>query len=85
MQTALMSKGNDKLPLMLISLVSFFIALAVYFTGALNPYKRGERKLNKLMRDMPEVPDFEEWSLQNPPKEEVKAQRAYRRNRRKGA
>ena len=81
MQTALMSQGSNKVFGIFLSLASFCAVVAVYFTGLLNPYKRARRELDKRFKDLPEVPDFEEWCLQNPDKEDVKAQKAYKRRR----
>ena len=81
MQAAIVSDGTAKVFGIFLSLASFCAVAAVFYTGILNPYKRARRELDKRFKDMPEVPDFEEWCLQNPDKEDVKAQKAYKRRR----
>jgi hypothetical protein len=34
----------------------------------MNKYKRAVRRVNKLLKEMPEVPDFNEWAKSNPVK-----------------
>ena len=78
MQAALASEGVNQILGFALSLGSFCAVLGVFYTGILNPYKRTRRELNKRLKNKPEVPDFEEWCLQNPDKEDVKAQKAYK-------
>ncbi len=58
--------GETNVPLIFLSLASFLLVCGVYFLGLLNPYKRATRQLAKRMKDMPEVPDFDEWCRQHP-------------------
>ena len=82
MQTAMGSTGANKLLGYALSIGSFLLAVAVFYTGVLNPYKRADRQLKKLLKGKPEVPDFQQWCLDHPDKEDVKAQKAYKRRRR---
>ena len=78
---SLARRGQDgaNVPLIFLSLGSFALVAIVYFTGILNPYKRDVREVNKRLKDMPEVPDFADWDLAHPNKEDRKSAR----NRRK--
>ena len=73
LQTAMSSQGGANVLLIFLSVGSFAMVAVVYYTGMLNPYKRAVKNVNKRLKEMPEVPDFYEWSAQHPTKEERKA------------
>jgi cation transport ATPase len=79
LQAAMNSPQGANVGLIFLSVGSFVLVAAVYFLGLLNPYKRAVRELNKRMKDMPEVPDFVEWDLANPGKQDRKANKKRRR------
>ena len=67
LQSAMNAKpGETNVPLIFLSLGSFMLVCVVYYFGLLNPYKRARFQLKRRMKDMPEVPDFDEWCLQHP-------------------
>lgn len=67
LQSAMNAKpGETNVPLIFLSLGSFLLVCIVYYFGLLNPYKRATHQLAKRMKDMPEVPDFDEWCMQHP-------------------
>ncbi len=72
------SAGGVNVPLIFLSLGSFALVAVVYYTGMLNPYKRTEREVNKRLKSMPEVPDFVDWDLQHPDKQERKERKSGR-------
>lgn len=73
LQAAMNSQGGANVPLIFLSVGSFALVAVVYYTGMLNPYKRAVKNLDKRLKEMPDVPDFYEWSAQHPSKEERKA------------
>ena len=66
LQSAMNSSQGANVPLIFLSVGSFSLVAIVYFTGLLNPYKRAVRTVDRRLKKMPEVPDFFEWSAQNP-------------------
>ena len=61
------NQGNGAdVPLIFLSLGSFLLVLAVYYLHLLNPYKRAVRRVDKLLRGMPEVQSFREWESGQP-------------------
>lgn len=79
LQTAMNSSQGANVGLIFLSVGSFVLVAAVYYLGLLNPYKRAVRELNKRMKGMPDVPDFVEWDLANPGKQDRKASKKRRR------
>jgi hypothetical protein len=71
--------GGVNVFLIFLSLASFLGVCAVYFLGLLNPYKRAVRKTDKALKEMPEVPDFVMWDIQNPDRADRKAKRSQAR------
>ena len=49
-----------------ITLVSLLGIALIYYTGVMSPYKRSVRKVNKYLKSMPEVVDFETWCESHP-------------------
>lgn len=82
LQLAMSNGGGANVPLIFLSLGSFLLVCFVHFTGMLNPYKRAERFVAKGLKGRPEVPDFVEWDLRNPNKEDRKASKAKQRTKR---
>ncbi|MBO7675312.1 MAG: hypothetical protein J6S63_09940 [Atopobiaceae bacterium] len=83
LQAAMNSSGGANVGLIFLSVGSFVAVAVVYYLGLLNPYKRAVRELNKRMKGMPEVPDFVDWDLANPGKEDRKASRGKAKGRRR--
>ncbi|MDO4808256.1 MAG: hypothetical protein Q4A07_13525 [Coriobacteriales bacterium] len=79
LQTAMNAEGGANVPLIFISVASFCMVAVVYYLGLLNPYKRAVRNLKKRLKKMPEVPDFDEWNLQNPGRADRKQNKGNRR------
>ena len=79
LQIAMNSQGGANVGLIFLSLGSFLLVVAVYFLGLLNPYKRAVRTVNKKLKEMPEVVDFNDWDAANPDKGELKEQKRQRR------
>lgn len=79
LQTAMNSPQGANVGLIFLSVGSFVLVAVVYYLGLLNPYKRAVRELNRRMKGMPDVPDFVEWDLANPGKQDRKAARKRRR------
>ncbi len=71
-QSAMNGSGGVNVPLIFLAVGSFALVAVVYYTGALNPYKRMVRDVNKRLKKMPEVPDFYEWAHEHPTKEDRK-------------
>ncbi|MDO4796388.1 MAG: hypothetical protein Q4A01_00035 [Coriobacteriales bacterium] len=66
-------KGAADVPLIFLSLGSFLLVGIVYFTGLLNPYKREMRQVNRRLKKMPDAPDFTEWDMEHPNREDRRA------------
>lgn len=66
LQAAMNAEGGANVGLIFLSLASFMLVVAVYFSGILNPYKRAKRGLDKKLKGMPEVTGFDEWNSRNP-------------------
>ena len=49
-----------------IAIVSFIMVIVVYYTGMLNPYKRAMRKIDKYLKEAPEVVPYETWCETHP-------------------
>ena len=58
--------GGFDFKLWILAFISFGLVLFTYYSGVMNQYKRAVRRVNKLLKDMPEVPDFNEWAKDNP-------------------
>ena len=50
----------------IISVAAFVMALVLYFSGMLNDYRRAVRRVDKLLKEQPEVPDMDEWFAEHP-------------------
>jgi len=83
LQAAMNSQGGANVGLIFLSVGSFLAVAVVYYLGLLNPYKRAVRELKKRMKNMPEVPDFTEWDLANPGKDDRKVTKAKAKGRRR--
>lgn len=68
LQSAMNNKDGVNVPLIFLSVGSFVMVAVIYYTGMLNPYKRAVKNLNKRLKDMPEVTDFETWDAEHPAK-----------------
>ena len=51
-----------------ITLVSLLGIALIYYTGFMSSYKRSVRRVDKYLKSMPEVVDFETWCESHPPK-----------------
>lgn len=71
--------GGADVSLIFLSLGSFVLVAIVFFTGMLNPYKRDLRDTNKRLKKLPDVPDFTEWDIAHPNREDRKSAKAQRR------
>jgi hypothetical protein len=60
--------GGFDFKLWILAFISFGLVLFTYYSGVMNKYKRAVRRVNKLLKEMPEVPDFNEWAKSNPVK-----------------
>lgn len=83
LQVAMGQTGGANVPLIFLSVASFVLVAIVYFTGILNPYKRAVRELDKRMKKMPEVPDFVEWSANQPSKRSTSTATATSKSKKK--
>ena len=72
LRVAMSDLNGPNVPLIFLSVGSFVLVAVVYYTGALNPYKRMVRNVNKRLKKMPEVPDFYEWAREHPTKADRK-------------
>ncbi len=70
--------GGANVPLIFLSLGSFLLVAVVYFTGMLNPYKRDMRQVKRRLKDMPEVPEFTDWDLEHPNREDRRAAKKHK-------
>jgi cation transport ATPase len=66
MSTAMSAPGGFNMFLWAIALVSFVMVIVVYYTGMLNPYKKAVRKVNKYLKNAPEVIDYQTWCESHP-------------------
>ena len=58
--------GTFNMAMWAIGIVSFAMAALVFYTGILNPYKRSVRKVNKRLKGMPEVVEYDTWCETHP-------------------
>ena len=52
--------------LVAICLAAFVMALVLYFSGMLNDYRRACKRVDKLLKEQPQVPDMDEWFAEHP-------------------
>ena len=58
--------ASQTLALTALGFVAFVMAVVAYVTGMLNEHKRAYKKVTKLLKDMPEVPDMDAWMEEHP-------------------
>ena len=64
----------------IVSIAAFAAAIYMYAAGLLNDYRRAKNRVRKLLADMPEVPDYDEW-MRTHPIEEPKPSKKRKRRR----
>ena len=62
-----------------VSFAAFVMAIVMYATGMLNSYRRAQSNIQKRLKEMPEVPDMDEWFSEHPAQQDKKTKKRRRK------